>query len=310
MNRSLFTLTLAAALLIAAACAEKKTGSSAAGAPAAAGVPDAARRERLLDTLKFKYPRIAGFKPAIIELHESEFKGLDAGVLELGESSMRQKQGFLVSHDDRKLYLLAGDPIDASRSLADMKAEKRTEMEKLVAGLPVRGNPSGKVIVVEYSDFQCPYCRQAYLNVETMLKSNPEVRFYYQHFPLSNIHPWAQSAAIHGVCAARQNGDAFWRLHDGLFQHQQEITAANLHQKSLDFIQGSPKFDAAAFTACSTDPKSPGYVSAAAEVKASSETAQKYGMDGTPGFIIDGKMIYGVIPADELSKLVAEALKN
>lgn len=309
MNRPC-SLLLSAALLSAAACAEKKVGSSATASAAGASAPDAARRERLLDILKFKYPRIAGFKPAISELHESEFKGLDAGVLELGEPAARQKQGFLVSHDDKKLYLLAGDPIDASRSVAELRAEKRAEMEKLVAGLPVRGNPSGKVIVVEYSDFQCPYCRQAYLNVGTMLKSNPEVRFYYLNFPLSNIHPWALPAAIHSVCAARQGGDNFWRLHDGLFEHQQEITAANLHQKSLEFIQPQGKFNAAYFTACSTDPKSASYQSAAAEVKAASEMAQKYGMEGTPGFIIDGKMISGVIAADELSKLVAESLKN
>ena len=325
MNRSLFVLITASALLFAAGCAGNKTGSSAGAASPAisAGLsaPDAARRERLLDTIKFKYPRIADYKPAISELHESEFKGLDAGVLEFGELSARQKQGFLVSHDDKKLYMLAGDPFDASRNIAEVKAEKQAEMEKLeagrraemaklVAGQPVRGNPSGKVVVVEYSDFQCPYCRQAYLNIETMLKSNPEVRFYYLHFPLSSIHPWAQAAAIHGVCAARQGGEAFWRLHDGLFIHQSEITAANLHQKSLEFINPSPKFDAAAFTACANDPKSAGYQSASGEVKASSEMAQKFGIDGTPGFIIDGKVISGVISANDLSMRVAEALKN
>ena len=169
MHRRSFSLSvsLGALLVLTAACSGKSGGSSAGATSAgvAAATPDAVRRERLLEILKFKFPQIANYNPAIIEMHESEFKGLDAGVLELGAPNSRQKQGFLISRDEKKLFVLAGDPIDASRSVAVMKAERRAALEKQVAGLPVRGNPRGKVIVLEYSDFQCPYCRQAYLSV-------------------------------------------------------------------------------------------------------------------------------------------------
>jgi protein-disulfide isomerase len=88
--------------------------------------------------------------------------------------------------------------------------------------LPVTGNKNAKVTVVEFSDFQCPFCEQFFKNTYPQLKKeyidNGKIAFYYRHFPLTSIHPYAKSAAIAAECANDQG--KFWEYHDLLFQNQ------------------------------------------------------------------------------------------
>src|SRR5712692_4387142 len=82
---------------------------------------------------------------------------------------------------------------------------------------PSRGPASAPVTIVEFSDFQCPYCGREYPVVERLMKEyEGKVRLVFRHFPL-DFHPFAQKAAEAGACAADQGGDKFWKLHDGMF---------------------------------------------------------------------------------------------
>lgn len=91
----------------------------------------------------------------------------------------------------------------------------------------VRGLPTAPVTLVEYGDFQCPYCRAAYPVVEELLELRPDaVRFAYRHFPIVNVHPYAELAAE--VAEAAGARDAFWPMHSWLFENQEEINPAGL----------------------------------------------------------------------------------
>jgi protein-disulfide isomerase len=91
----------------------------------------------------------------------------------------------------------------------------------------IRGDTEAPVTLVEYGDYQCPYCGQAYPIVEELLRLRPEtVRLVFRHFPLTNVHPYAETAAETAEAAgARQR---FWPMHDWLFSHQDQIEPASL----------------------------------------------------------------------------------
>src|SRR5438552_18785946 len=96
----------------------------------------------------------------------------------------------------------------------------------------VLGTVSAKVTVVEYGDFECPSCGQAYPAVKMLLKRfGDRVRFVFRHFPLLEVHPHAELAAEAAEAAGAQH--KFWEMHDLLFEHQQHLKANSLMQSAL-----------------------------------------------------------------------------
>lgn len=85
---------------------------------------------------------------------------------------------------------------------------------------PPRGATSGSVVIVEFSDYQCPYCGAVEPTIEKVLQNYPQVTLYYRNFPLTQLHPNAQKAAEAAQCAGEQG--KFWEYHDLLFANQQE----------------------------------------------------------------------------------------
>lgn len=100
---------------------------------------------------------------------------------------------------------------------------QRVTVEK--GDLPISGNENAKVTLIEFSDYQCPFCARFFTQTEGQLKSEyidtGKVKFYYRDFPLPQIHPGAQKAAEAARCAGDQN--KYWQYHDSLFQNQQTI---------------------------------------------------------------------------------------
>jgi protein-disulfide isomerase len=91
----------------------------------------------------------------------------------------------------------------------------------------VRGPATAPVTLVEYGDYQCPYCGAAYPQVEALLRERGDVvRFAYRHFPLTNVHPYAEIAAEAAEVAAAH--ELFWPMHDWLFTHQDQLDPDNL----------------------------------------------------------------------------------
>jgi protein-disulfide isomerase len=117
----------------------------------------------------------------------------------------------------------------------------KAELDKLKTEFqPSFGSPGAPVVLVVFSDFQCPYCKDEAKMLRANLPSSypKQVRVYFKDFPLEQIHPWAKPAALAGRCVFRQNPAAFWDYHDWIYEHQTEMTAENLRAKVLDWAKG------------------------------------------------------------------------
>lgn len=159
----------------------------------------------------------------------------------------------------------------------------------------VRGGATASVMIVEFSDYQCPYCRQAEATVEALLaKYGDKVRFSYRDFPLTTLHPQAMIAAEASRCAEEQG--KFWEYHDELFK------AASLEKSSLVEYARNLKLDSAQFESCLTGEK---YKK---EIEADEEAGRNAGVNGTPGFFINGIFISGAKPESEYASVIDDEL--
>ena len=276
------------------------------------------RKARIVANLKHEFPQIADMNVTIDTL--KAVGGMDEGAFLIPG---QPPQPFLVSRDDTALYLIASDPIDVSRSVDELAAaasqadeaelaearERAAELAEATAGLPVRGNPQAAVTIVEFSDFECPYCRLASGTVEQVLERYPDdVKLVYAHFPLGN-HPWAKPAAIAASCAAQQSDDAFWALHDLYFEQQSAIEVDNVIAKSRAAISGMG-VDVAAWETCATDADSRVYQGVAAAVDAQMELGDEHGVRGTPAFFVNGRFVNGNQPLDRFVEAIESAKQD
>lgn len=275
-----------------------------------AAAQEEARKARILANLKFQLPQIAQMNVTVGAIEPTEIEGLEQGSLVI----QGRPQPFLVTTDDTQLWLLASDPMDVSQDTAELEAEEaRREAERqetlaaLVEGEPVRGNPDAPVTIIEYSDFQCPYCARGYETMEQVLEKYPEdVKFVFQHFPLTQIHPWAKPAAIAAVCAANQSDEAFWTLHDAYFENQGQINQGNVVAKSKEFLAASG-IDLAQWETCAGDSSSEAYQAAAADVDEDLAQGQEAGVSGTPAFFVNGEFLSGAQPVSAFEPLIQQA---
>lgn len=189
---------------------------------------------------------------------------------------------FYVSRDGRhifrgELFELAADPFAATRD--------RISLE----GAPSKGPADARVVVVEFSDFECPSCRMLHNALRQIVVRYPHVRFVFKDYPLEQIHPWAMTAHLAGRCALAQSNDGFWKLHDLIYDSQESITPANAWQTMLDYA-GRAGLDAAALRSCMTsDPPKLAVAASVAE-------GQALRVANTPTVFVNGRRIVGGDP--------------
>jgi protein-disulfide isomerase len=205
------------------------------------------------------------------------------------------------------LRFLSSDMLD---SLVDPEREERAQAEKLMGQLlegeyAAVGPSTAPVTVVVFSDFQCPYCKKlrALLAAEPLLASDGRVRLVFRHMPMAR-HEWAQKAAEAAACAQLQNGDAFWRLHDALFENQQGITGDNVGQKVDDLAAHVEALNIRDFRECLRRQTSLGMV------LRDQQLGTRAGVKGTPTLFINGEPMAGLPDAAELHRRLMEALSE
>lgn len=163
---------------------------------------------------------------------------------------------------------------------------------------PSIGREDAPVTIVEFSDYQCPFCSRAEPTVKQVLAQYPDsVRLVYRHFPLDAIHPQARPAAIAAVCAAQQ--DRFWEFHDKVFASQSDLSAEKLASFADELA-----LDRAAFDACLTSD------AAATSVEKDLAAGQAAGTTGTPAFFINGIRLSGARPLDDFVEVIESELAN
>lgn len=181
----------------------------------------------------------------------------------------------------------ANNPAQKNPSPTDDQQQPPAKPVKAVAANDhVRGPKDAKVTLIEYSDFQCPFCKRFSPTLEQAMKDFPkDVRFVYRHFPLSSIHPFAEKAAEASECAAKLGGDgAFWKMHDKM------IPTDDLGVDSLKKMAKDIGLDQAKFNACLDGGEM------AARVNQDFAEGGDAGVQGTPATFINGTLVSGAIP--------------
>jgi protein-disulfide isomerase len=188
------------------------------------------------------------------------------------------------------------DQLKQSHGAATFLEPLRARVE--IAGSPSQGPVDAPVTLVEFSDFQCPYCAVEFNTLrQVMSKYGSQVRLVYRNFPLFQIHPNAQKAAEAGLCAADQGH--FWEMHDLMFQSQSQLDEVALKAKAAQL-----KLDPEAFNTCLATAQH------ADRVRKDLNAGAMLGVSGTPALFINGRFVSGAVPFAQIARIIDEELKT
>jgi protein-disulfide isomerase len=205
----------------------------------------------------------------------------DAGVAKIGTSLERYFQ--------KKQQEAMKEQEDQAKAEAENQFKNPAKMD--IGNSPVKGPANAKVTIVEFSDFQCPYCKRGHDTMEEVLKAYPkDVKLTFKHYPLP-FHKEAEPAS-RAAWAAQQQGK-FWEFQDALFNNQDKL--------GQDFYLATAKelkLDEAKFKA---DMNSE---AAKKQIDEDSELGSKNGIQGTPGFFVNGVAVKGAYPASHFKGII------
>jgi protein-disulfide isomerase len=181
-------------------------------------------------------------------------------------------------------YLLRGELSDLN---TDPLAENIAKIK--LDGAPVSGDPNAPITLIEFSDFECPVCRNLHDAIRGLLPKYPQVKVIFKDFPIDQLHPWARTAALAGRCAYQQGPKAFWKIYDLIYDNQEIISASNAYDKMLDYA-GRTGLNADTFKSCMASSQ------AAAEVEANVTNGQLLEVRSTPTVFVNGRRLVGADP--------------
>jgi protein-disulfide isomerase len=176
-------------------------------------------------------------------------------------------------------------------------AAPEVQRVEVAATGPAKGPQNAKITIVEFSDFQCPFCSREVAVVDRVLKEyDGKVRLVFRHFPL-DFHQQAGKAAEASLCAADQG--KFWELHDKMFENQKELEVPKLKEYAKAVGVDAGKFDK-----CLDSGEKKGHVEA--DTKAGSEA----GVSGTPAFFVNGVLVSGAQPFEKFKDVIDRELQR
>lgn len=171
-------------------------------------------------------------------------------------------------------------------------------VDVVTAGYPTRGANAAAVTIVEFSDFECPYCGGLFPTLKTIEKNYADkVRLVYRQFPLTSMHPHAQKAAEASLCANDQNH--FWEFHDSMFGDQAHLTVDDLKKRAVTL-----KLNTATFNTCLDSGTK------AAAIKNDSDEGRAMGVKGTPAMFINGRFFSGNLPYADIREIIEDELQR
>ncbi len=241
----------------------------------------------------------------------SEFAGYDKLPVTFSRGARVTTVDFLLSKDQKSLVRM--EKYDLSKVALPEEIAKKIDTQ----GRPVRGNPNAKVTIVNFDDFQCPYCARMHQELFPGIfdQYKDKIKIIYVDYPLAQIHPWATHAAVDANCllsraSGSANDDAYWDFADRVHSSQQSIGASHDVKQSgteLDKItrdvatKHSIKLDA--LNACiAKDDK--------AAVDKSVAKGDALGISSTPTLFINGEKVEGAMPEEVVKQAIDQALKD
>jgi len=232
------------------------------------------------------------------------------------------KPGSTPDYDDLTITLTNGSQSSPHQFLLSKDRKTLAQLEKFdvsqdimsqidVKGRPVRGNPEAKVTIVNFDDFQCPFCSHMHSTLFSNVFKDyaTKVKIIYKDYPLFEIHPWAIHAAIDGNCLGDQNNQAYWDFADYVHGNQKMIAGksreeayTNLDSAAKDQGQRH-QLDQDKLQACIKKQDE-------STVRASIAEGDKLGIDSTPTMFINGERFTGAVPEDELRAVLDRAVAD
>ena len=216
------------------------------------------------------------------------------------------QRSFFLSADQNYLLTSASDLRSRPQSVNNAQETPEMPFAPLAdAPAPTTGNANAPATLVEFSDFECPFCSRFAHVVESDLQESDRkyLKVEFHFFPLP-FHPWAERAAEEAYCVSEQSQPTFWKLHDYLFAHQSEITEQTLDAQMRTFLLANKSIDQKVFSACSQS--SAAHDAVAADIA----LGKKYGVTGTPTSFLNGQRIVGARGADDLKKALESAISH
>jgi len=214
--------------------------------------------------------KITGIRP-------SQAEGMAEVLVQISGPQGQGEQKFFVTEDGK--HAVVGDVIPFG---AHPFEKTRELLDKKVTG-PARGPASAAVTVVEFSDLQCPHCKEAAATIERLLAENSNIHFVFQNFPLP-MHNWALKAADYADCVGRASNDAFWKFVSGVYAAQTDITAENADQKLTELAE-TLGLNSKEIAACAAKPETQ------ARVEASVNLGKSLDVNATPTLFINGRPV-------------------
>jgi protein-disulfide isomerase len=261
--------------------------------------------QRIERQVRAYYSLPGAVKVTLGKLRPSEFPNYDALTINITGQNKTQDYEFLLAKDGKTL--LRTTKLDLTK---DPYAEVMKKID--VSGRPVRGNKDAKVLVVNYDDFQCPFCSKMHQVIfpEILKEYGDRVRFVYKDFPISDIHPWAMHAAVDANCLAAQNVDAYWDFADYVHGNQRQMSAERSKEgqfAAVDRIateQGQKhNVDATSLQACIKAQNED-------QIKAEIHEGESLNVAATPTLFVNGEEIDGALPPNELRATLDRALQQ
>jgi len=235
----------------------------------------------------------------------TDWPGYDSVAVTIDNGDGKKDYVFLLSRD--RNTMLRVTKFDLTK---DPFADLMSKID--VAGRPSRGAKSAKVVVVNFDDFECPFCSRMHQTLfpEIMKEYGDRVTFVYKDYPLYEIHPWAIHAAVDANCLAQQNPDAYWDFADYIHANKQEVDSEKTPGARLEAIdkmailQGQKhNLEVTKLQACVKAQKEDA-------VRASMKEADGLGVSATPTLFVNGQRVEGAVPISQLRATLDSALKD
>ena len=255
--------------------------------------------------VRAQYSLPPGVQVIVGGLRSSEFANFDALTVTFASPTKKQDFEFLLSHDHKTLLRLTRFDLTT-----DPYAETMKKID--VAGRPTRGNKDAKVTVVNYDDFECPFCSRVHATLFPGLfkEYGDRILVIYKDYPIEDIHPWAMHAAVNANCLGAQNNDAYWEYADYLHNNGNAISGQkspagwNAELDKLATLQAQKhNLDIPKLQAClkAQDEKA---------VLASIREGENLGVEATPTMFVNGQKLDGAVPAEDIRTAFDRALKD
>ena len=273
------------------------------GCSAQSATPEQALRIERQVRVYYSVP--ASVKITLGPLHPSQFPDYQALTINIDGNGKKQDYDFLLSKDGTTLIRMT--KLDLTK---DPYVEKMKKIN--VDGRPARGTKDAKVVVVDYDDFQCPFCSKMHQTLfPTLLKEyGDRVQFIYKDFPLAEIHPWATHAAVDANCLAAQNPDTYWDFADYIHANQREVSGEKTRDAEFAVLdrlataQGQQhNLDLTKLQACLKAQNDDA-------IKASVHEGESVGVEATPTLFVNGEEMEGAIPIADVRAALDRALQQ